>query len=283
MLTVLTLMFFLGALILFYPFVSNWINEKNQSQVAESYFAAVQKMNTADYTQEKAQAEAYNAYLKKNYDSLNAANLKETKVNMAAYEQLLNAEGNGVMGVLEIPAIDVYLPIYHGTSEEVLQTGIGHYTGSSLPVGGNSTHTVLTGHRGLPSAELLTDIDKIKKQDLFYIHALGETFAYEVDQITTVLPQELENMNIVDGQDYATLVTCTPYGINTHRLLIRGRRTAFTPTQTAQKLAAEQQNRQEKKQTDFWLAFSGVIFTVLLLGMGKIIQTKRRKLKVALK
>ena len=143
------------------------------------------------------------------------------------YESLLNPYETGMMGYIQIPKIDVELPIYHGTKESVLQVGIGHLKNTSLPVGGDATHAVLTGHRGLPSRMLFTDLDQMKNGDIFYIKILGENFAYEVDQIQTVLPEETEGLQIVEGQDSITLITCTPYGVNTHRLLVRGHRVPY--------------------------------------------------------
>ena len=143
------------------------------------------------------------------------------------YQSLLNTNAAGMMGYIRIPKMEVELPIYHGTEEKVLQSGIGHFEGTSLPVGGESTHTVLTGHRGLPSKLLFTDLDKLKEGDIFYIKVLGETLAYQVDQILTVEPENTKALTIVPGEDYATLVTCTPYAVNTHRLLVRGTRIPY--------------------------------------------------------
>ena len=143
------------------------------------------------------------------------------------YMNLLNVSKDGMMAYLQIPKIDVKLPIYHSTNNGVLQKGVGHMEGSSLPIGGTSTHAVLSGHRGLPNSKLFTDLDKMKVGDIFYISVLGDTLAYEVDQIKTVLPSQTDDIEIVDGEDYVTLVTCTPYSVNTHRLLVRGKRTDY--------------------------------------------------------
>ena len=145
------------------------------------------------------------------------------------YLDVLNLSGDGVMGYIEIPRISVRLPIFHGSDDEVLQKGAGHIEQTFLPVGGEGSHAVITGHRGLPSAELFTRLDELEQGDLFYIHVLDEVLAYEVDQITVVLPTELENIRAVEGEDLVTLVTCTPYAVNTHRLLVRGRRTEYVP------------------------------------------------------
>ena len=146
---------------------------------------------------------------------------------MIHFLQQVNVSKDGMMAYLQIPKIDVKLPIYHSTSNGILQKGVGHMEGSSLPIGGTSTHAVLSGHRGLPNSKLFTDLDKIKVGDIFYISVLGDTLAYEVDQIKTVLPSQTDDIEIVDGEDYVTLVTCTPYSVNTHRLLVRGKRTDY--------------------------------------------------------
>ena len=170
------------------------------------------------------------------------------------YESLLNVNGSGMMGYIRIPAIEVELPIYHGTSESVLQVGVGHFEGTSLPVGGEKYHAVLTGHRGLPSKLLFTDMDKLKKGDVFYIKILGETFpesAYEIDQILTVLPEDTKALSIDSGKDYVTLVTCTPYAVNTHRLLVRGHRIPYEEAiQTAADITVEAEAAVSGKSAD---------------------------------
>lgn len=145
------------------------------------------------------------------------------------YLECLNINGDGVMGYIEIPRIDVRLPIYHGSSEEVLQQGVGHIESTALPIGGDYTHAVLTGHRGLPSAKLFTDLDRLEIGDQFYIHVLDEVLAYEIDEINTVLPDQLQELQPIEGRDLVTLVTCTPYGVNTHRMLVRGTRVPYIP------------------------------------------------------
>ena len=218
---------FLGGLsILLYPTVSDYINERNSSRVIIAYDDVVEQMAEEDYTKEMQDASEYNAYLTQ-YANLSVAASVEKDREDRQYDQLLNVDGSGVMGIINIPAINVNLPIYHGTEEGTLQTAIGHYEGSSLPIGGESTHAILTGHRGLPSAKLFTDLDRLEVGDVFYIKVLGEILEYEIDQIQTVLPHELDSLSITPGEDYVTLVTCTPYGINSHRLLVRGTRIAY--------------------------------------------------------
>lgn len=216
--------FIVGVALLLYPTISHYIHQYRQSQVIEVYRDRVEQIHT--YNEYKQQALDYNQFVS-SYSSISSVLAAKKEYSGRKYEELLDIGDVGVMGVLKIPAVDVELPIYHGTDQEELQIGVGHYRGSSLPIGGENTHSVLTGHRGLPSSRLLTDIDQLGKGDVFYIQVLNETIAYEVDQIKTVLPEELNDINVVQGEDYCTLVTCTPYGINTHRLLVRGKRIAY--------------------------------------------------------
>ncbi|HJD13999.1 MAG TPA: class C sortase [Candidatus Ruminococcus avistercoris] len=216
---ILILVFLVGLSLLLYPTVSNYWNALHQSQAIVEYSQEVEKMDQELYEKLWSEAIQYNKTL------TNHPNRFEmTEEEKQEYDKLLNVSGNGIMGYIEIPAIDCFLPIYHGTNEAVLQTSIGHLEGSSLPTGGAGTHCVVSGHRGLPSARLFTDLDKLKEGDRFVLKVLDRTLTYEVDQILTVDPYDLEALAIDPQQDYCTLVTCTPYGINTHRLLVRGRR-----------------------------------------------------------
>lgn len=191
----------------------------HQSRAIASYVDQVNSLDDAQYETMLEQARAYNETLVGKEDRYI---LDEAET--AEYNSLLDVTGTGIMGYVVIPKINVRLPIYHGTDPSVLEIAIGHIAGSSLPVGGESTHCVLSGHRGLPSAKLFTDIDQLKEGDQFMLEVLGDTLTYEVDQIKVVLPDELEDIEIEEGQDLCTLVTCTPYGVNTHRLLVRGHR-----------------------------------------------------------
>lgn len=217
---------FVAFAVLLYPTVSSYVNEKNGSKVVSNYDAESVRLSNAEKEKMLEDARAYNKEMLSNIDLIDPFSQGEKSLD-ARYESLLNVDGSGMMGYIRIPKIKVEIPIYHGTSESVLQTGVGHFWGTSLPVGGESTHTVLTGHRGLPTKTLFTNMDKLVKGDVFYIKVLDETLAYKVDQILTVLPEETEALSIVPGQDYATLVTCTPYAINTHRLLVRGHRIPY--------------------------------------------------------
>ena len=209
----------IGLSLLLYPSVSNYWNSFHQTRAIATYAENVANLDNNQYDQLWEDARAYNQALP--FRS-NPYYLSEEQ--KAEYESLLDVSGLGVMGYIEIPEIDVSLPIYHGTEESVLQVAVGHLDWTSLPVGGESTHCVLSGHRGLPSARLFTDLDKLTVGDRFLLRVLDEVLTYEVDQILIVEPQETSALHIVEGKDYCTLVTCTPYGINTHRLLVRGHR-----------------------------------------------------------
>ena len=211
--------FFIGALLLLYPTISDFWNSFHQSRAIASYAEQVADLDENAYDRLWEDARIYNKTLG---DRMNRCVMAEEQKK--AYAALLNIADNGVMGYIEIPKVRCNLPIYHGTDEAVLQVAIGHVPGSSLPVGGESTHCVLSGHRGLPSAKLFTNLDELETGDVFMLRVLDETLTYEVDQIRTVLPNELGDLAIVEGEDYCTLVTCTPYGINSHRLLVRGHR-----------------------------------------------------------
>ena len=216
---ILVLILLAGLSLLLYPSVSDYWNSFHQTRAISTYSENVANLDREQYDEIWAAAAKYNASLNQRS---NAYLLSEEQKQ--EYEQLLNVSGLGVMGYIEIPEIDVSLPIYHGTEESVLQIAVGHLEWSSLPVGGESTHCVLSGHRGLPSAKLFTHLDKLVEGDIFMLRVLDEVLTYEVAQILIVEPQETASLRIVEGKDYCTLVTCTPYGINTHRLLVRGHR-----------------------------------------------------------
>ncbi|MBQ9925532.1 MAG: class C sortase [Clostridia bacterium] len=216
---VLVLIFLVGLGLLLYPTVSDYWNSFTSSRAITHYSDEVANMNRELYQQILGEAQAYNQSLVGRSNSYLLSDAQK-----AEYERLLNIDGTGVMGYVEVPSIKVSLPIYHGTEESVLQVAIGHLEWSSLPVGGASSHCVISGHRGLPSAKLFSDLDEVVEGDIFIMRVLDETFTYEVDQILIVEPQDTEALLIQEGEDLCTLVTCTPYGINTHRLLVRGHR-----------------------------------------------------------
>ena len=216
---ILLFILFIGLSLLLYPTASDYWNSFHQTRAIATYAENVANLDNNQYDQLWEDARAYNQALP--FRS-NPYYLSEEQ--KAQYESLLDVSGLGVMGYIEIPEIDVSLPIYHGTEESVLQVAVGHLDWTSLPVGGESTHCVLSGHRGLPSAKLFTNLDKLREGDTFLLRVLDEVLTYEVDQILIVEPQETAALRVVEGKDYCTLVTCTPYGINTHRLLVRGHR-----------------------------------------------------------
>ena len=217
---ILMLILLLGVAILLYPTVSDYWNSFHQSRAIASYIDEIENIDPADYEAEWAKARAYN-------DKLTTLpnRFMMSEADYAEYESLLNLTGSGIMGYIEVPKISCTLPIYHGTDEAVLQIAVGHIEGSSLPIGEPGTHTVLSGHRGLPSAKLFTDLDQMEEGDLFVIRVLDRIMTYEVDQILIVLPEEMDSLAIDPEADLCTLVTCTPYGVNSHRLLVRGHRT----------------------------------------------------------
>lgn len=216
---ILVLVMIIGLSLLLYPTFSDWWNSRVQSQAIASYTEQIIKMDNDEYHHIWESAKAYNRSL---LDRPNTYLLNDEQ--KSAYDNELNFASNGVMGYVEIPKIDVFLPVYHGTDETVLSVAIGHLEWTSLPTGGESTHCVVSGHRGLPSARLFTDLDQMLVGDYFMLHVLDETMTYEVDQIRIVEPQETEDLLIQPGKDLCTLVTCTPYGVNSHRMLVRGHR-----------------------------------------------------------
>ena len=215
----LIIIFLAGVALLLYPTVSNQWNLLHQSRAIAGYAEAVSQIDDEEYERILQAARAYNQELPNRTNRYSFSPEEQ-----AEYERMLNISGNGVMGYMEIPKIQVTLPVYHGTSAEVLQVAVGHLSSSSLPVGGAGTHCVVSGHRGLPSAKLFTNLDQLAEGDLFMLQILDETLTYEVDRILIVEPEDVENLNIEEGKDYCTLVTCTPYGINSHRMLVRGHR-----------------------------------------------------------
>ena len=223
-----------GLSLLLYPSFSNYWNERHQSVAIQSYGEQVAQMDNSAAQQLLQQARAYNRTL---LDRENRFVLSDAEA--AQYEGLLDVTGTGIMGYVEIPSLDCMLPIYHGTDEAVLQIAVGHIAGSSLPVGGEGTHCVISGHRGLPSAKLFTNLDQLAEGDVFRLHVLDEILSYEVDQILTVEPHDVAALEIDPEQDLCTLVTCTPYGINSHRLLVRGHRVETVEEQAPVRVSSD--------------------------------------------
>lgn len=256
------LIILLGVGILVYPSLSEYLSERNASRATASYDDTVQKLEKQQMDELLAQAQAYNRQLA---DAASGkAPLSDDNGNPVTpenYWDLLNLNAAGMMAYITIPRLDTTIPIYHGTEEAVLQVGVGHLQNTSLPVGGESTHAALSGHRGLPTASLFTDLDQMQVGDQFYIKVLDRTLAYEVDQILTVLPTEMDALAIEPGQDYVTLITCTPYGINSHRLLVRGHRVPYDPQTAAAKQEAPRS----------WFQRLPMQYRHLLIGLGVVL------------
>lgn len=262
----LVLLLLAGVSLLLYPSLSDYWNSMHQTRAIASYAETVSQLDTAQYDEMWKAAQDYNRSLAQRETAFAL-----TDEQKAAYESLLDVSGLGVMGYIEIPEIDCSLPIYHGTEESVLQVAVGHLEWSNLPVGGEGTHCVLSGHRGLPSAKLFTNLDKLAVGDTFLLRVLDEVLTYEVDQILIVEPEQVDALGIVPGEDYCTLVTCTPYGINTHRLLVRGHRVENTPE------AARMHVTADATQFDPLLVAPVMAIPVLLLLLMILLVPKRRR------
>lgn len=270
---IIAAIFIIGLSLLLYPTIANKWNTYRQSQLISNYDDKVSEMEKdgeIDYKAEWKKAQDYNNALVPMIlpDSFAVADAKEERDT--AYESCLNITGDGIMGTVEIPKIDVKLPIYHYTTEEVLKNAAGHLEGSSLPIGGESTHSVISAHRGLPSAILFTDLDKMKKGDHFMIHVLDDVLCYEVDKISVVKPEDTSNLNVVEGEDLMTLLTCTPYGVNTERLLVRGHRVPYEETYE------EEKGSSISLETNYILwVIVGLVITAALIG-GMYIRERRK-------
>jgi len=262
----LILILVVGLSLMLYPSFSNWWNEAHQSRAIAAYSQEVAKLDENRYDELWQEARAYNRTL---VGRKNAYVLEDEQ--KAEYERLLDVSGMGIMGYVEIPSINVSLPIYHGTEESVLQTAVGHLEWTSLPVGGESTHCVLSGHRGLPSARLFTDLDRLVVGDQFRLGVLDQVLTYEVDQILIVEPKDTEPLLIEEGKDLCTLVTCTPYGINTHRLLVRGHRVE------TEKDAKTVRVTSDAIQIEPYLVAPVVAAPILLVLLVGLLIPKRRK------
>ena len=257
---ILFLFLLVGLSILNYPFLSQWVNRRSESQAVESYEKQIDVLEEEKKRAIKQEAEAYNKELLEKQTGVSDGFSVKSKRD-DRYERILNLSGDGIMGVLRIPKIQVHLPIYHGTSAKVLEEGVGHLYGSSFPTGGEGTHSVFSSHRGLPSKTLFTDLDQLKEGDLFFLDILGEKMAYRVEEILTVEPEETEALEIIPGKDYVTLVTCTPYGINSHRLLVRGERILWE----------EKEEKTKEKITHGiwqWMKILFVVSAVVILAAG---------------
>ena len=276
------LMFLIGFGILVYPTVADQWNTYRQSRLISSYERTISDMEPEDFTAEWEKAQAFNDTLTQNSIYGDVFGEEDQELEDTDYWQVLNVGGDGVMGYLSIPKINMKLSIYHGTSDEVLQTGVGHLNGTKLPIGGESTHSVLAAHRGLPSARLFTDIDQLEKGDMFYIHVLDETLAYQVDQILDMVDKDdhetLEKaLQIEEGKDQVTLFTCTPYGVNSHRLLVRGTRVPYTGEEEAASTPVDTMLEAVQNYYMLYLILGLAITLLIILLMRFLMGSGRKK------
>ena len=280
------LMFLVGFGILVYPTVADQWNTYRQSRLISSYEKNIEEMEPEDFTAQWEKAQALNGTLTKNSIYGDVFGQDEEEMQDSEYWQVLNVGGDGVMGYLSIPKINLKVSIYHGTGDEVLQTGVGHLNGTGLPIGGEGTHSVLAAHRGLPSARLFTDIDQMKKGDKFYLHILDETLAYQVDQILDMVDKDdmetLENaLQIEEGKDYVTLFTCTPYGVNSHRLLVRGTRVPYTGEEDIEETPVDTMLRAVQDYYMLYLVLGLSVTLLVILFMKILIKPGKKKTKAA--
>ena len=274
------LVFLLALLITLYPVISNYVNERYASEIRTAYEEIIQQADNSALLEAKKQAIAYNEAITPGTagEAYSQAALTDASRD---YESQLNIAGDGTMGYVEIPKISVNLPIYHGTGNDSLERGVGHLLGSSLPVGGASTHAILTGHSGMATQKMFTDLEQLSVGDVFYLHILDETLAYQVDRIKTVLPYDTSLLGITSGRDYCTLVTCTPYGINTHRLLVRGTRIAYEEAEVIVEETAQEEQPQSRWEEKYLLGLLLGVLAVLILFLAAVIFMWIRKKYIA--
>lgn len=275
------LLFLAGFGILAYPTISDQWNTYRQSQLIASYENALAEMEPEDYTREWEAARSFNNTFQENNLYGDAFGESDTDLTDTEYWKILNAAGDGVMGYMSIPKINIRLAIYHGTGEDILQTGIGHMNGTKLPIGGEGTHSVLAAHRGLPSARLFTDVDQLERGDRIYIHVLDEILAYEVDQILPMVDKDdmatlQDALEIVEGEDHITLFTCTPYGVNSHRLLVRGIR---VPYEGEEEAAGTPVDTMIKAVQNYYMLYLilGLSVTILLILLMRFLFHPKKK------
>lgn len=272
MITLAVLLLLTAVGITAYPLISNHVNDKYQSVVRTDYAKEIEEMNDFALLEARTAAQAYN-------DSLSPLRYNKEAVQTASadYDSLLNLNGSGIMGYVEVPKLSINLPIYHGTGEAVLEKGVGHLTGSSLPIGGDGCHSILTGHSGVAGKRLFSDLNQLREGDVFYLHVLGDTLAYQITEINQVLPYETELLAPVTGEDLCTLVTCYPYGVNTHRLLVKGSRIPYEEAVEIEELAEDEPIKSTwKEQYYLGLAIGGgAAFAAVIAGI--VIARFRRK------
>lgn len=274
--------FLLALLLTFYPVISNLYNQEHQSQIQTAYREVLEQTDTEELERIREQAIAYNEAMTPG----TAEEAYSQEALLAAsedYVNQLNLGGSGIMGYVTIPKIQVDLPIYHGTGSDSLDRGTGHLLGSSLPVGGESTHTIITGHSGMASQKMFTDLEQLQEGDVFYLRVLDEVLAYQVDTIHTVLPYDTTYLEIVQGQDLCTLVTCTPTGVNTHRLLVRGMRIPYEQAVEAQETASlyEEGNTSHWEQ-QYWLGIQlGLVAMICIILLGNVVLFLHKRIRPA--
>lgn len=253
--------------LMLYPMISVQYNERHQSQIHTAYQKEVEQVDTSAIDQAKELAIAYNEALVPGVQMTEAYSNEALLHAAEDYKSQLDLTGRGIMGYVQIPSIDVHLPIYHGTADSTLERGVGHLLGSSLPIGGTSTHTVLTAHSGMASNKMFSDLDVLKTGDVFYLEVLGETLAYQVDQIKVVLPHDTTYLGITQGEDHCTLVTCTPFGVNTHRLLVRGVRIPYEDAQIVTEQTMDEEKMESTWEQEYIKAIVIAIAVVILIGI----------------
>lgn len=273
------LLFLIGLGIMTYPIISNQWNTYRQSKLIENYKLAVKDLSKDDFQKEWQDAKAFNETIVENNIFSDVFGQKNKESEKSAYNQVLNVNRDGIMGYLSIPEINLKLAIYHGTSDDALQTGVGHMNGSKLPIGGESTHCVLAAHRGLPSAELFTNIDQLQTGDKFYIHVLDQVLAYKVDQILPMVDKDdqktlKEALSIHEGQDEVSLFTCTPYGVNSHRLIVRGHRVAYNGEENHQTVGDKM--LESIKNYYMFILILGLALTFLMILIMRYLFNKRK-------
>jgi len=282
-LLIIALLFILGGSVIFlYPTVSNYLAEKNSIDVIKNYDEMVVNIDDSSIEAEFEKAQIYNENL--SGEPVHDPFVEGTGYALPKnYTEVLNITDDGIMAYIDIPKISVYLPIYHGTSEEVLEKGVGHIQSTSLPIGGNSTHSILTGHTGLPSAELFTRLDELVIGDIFYIHVLNEVLTYKVYETKIILPDDISELQITSGKDYITLVTCTPYGVNSHRLLVKAERTEYeeyVETTNKTEETSTENSANTKLNKSYYLTGMQIgifLFIIILLILLVLINIKKLK------
>lgn len=276
------LLFLVGFGILAYPTISNQWNTYRQNQLISSYNNKVEEMTPEDFSQEWQKAEDFNATITQNNLYGDVFGEDDGDLKNTDYWKVLNVADDGVMGYLSIPKINIKLAIYHGTADDVLQTGVGHLNGTKLPIGGDSNHTVLAAHRGLPSAKLFTDIDQLEAGDKFYIHVLDQVLAYQVDQILPMVDKDdhetlQEALQIEDGKDQVTLFTCTPYGVNSHRLLVRGTRVPYNGEEDASAETVTDTMLHAIQNYYMLYLILGIAITILIILIMKLVSGRKQR------